>query len=118
MTSDPAPTLAIHPVTRAEVLAALAYYDELDRELGSALSDALRELIVQAYRRILEAPAAWPPYLFGTRRYLLRRFPTHSCSTPSRRRWCSPWRTPSDDPATGRSAAAHERRRPRSGRSR
>lgn len=29
----------------------------------------------RAVERIEEAPRRWPPYLAGTRRYLLRRFP-------------------------------------------
>jgi hypothetical protein len=67
--------LAIHPEARAEVLATLAYYDALDRVQGTTLSDALREHIEHAYVQIGEAPSAFPPYLFGTRRFLLRRFP-------------------------------------------
>ncbi len=65
----------IHPEARAEVLAAPAYYDELDALQGTALALDLQQCIVEAFVAIEEAPSSFPPYVFGTRRYLLRRFP-------------------------------------------
>lgn len=65
----------IHPEARIEVLAALAYYDELDTQQGTSLAAELQKRIDTAVVQIAETPLAYPPYVFGTRRCLLRRFP-------------------------------------------
>ncbi len=70
---DPAPPF--HPEAEAELFQALDYYDELDIIQGTNLATDLRRRIDEALDRIEESPHTFPPYLFGTRRCLLRRFP-------------------------------------------
>jgi toxin ParE1/3/4 len=55
----------------AEAEAAARWYAE--RSLAAAL--AFSEEIDAAESAIARLPEAWPPFEFGTRRYLLRRFP-------------------------------------------
>ena len=55
----------------AEARAAFAWYGERNPQAANSF---LRELD-QASESIGTSPDAWPPYLDGTRRRLLRRFP-------------------------------------------
>ncbi len=64
-------TPRIHRAARAEILAALAHYAAID----PALAIDLQGRIEAAYRRIGAQPLQFPPYLRGTRRCVLRRFP-------------------------------------------
>lgn len=64
-----------HPEAEAELFEALDYYDELDWLQDTRLAIDLSRRIEAALDRIEASPRAFPPYLFGTRRYLLRRFP-------------------------------------------
>jgi plasmid stabilization system protein ParE len=60
-----------HPHAKAEASAAVAYYAEINAELGERFLAEVEDAI----SRILERPAAWPKHLAGTRRCLLHRFP-------------------------------------------
>ncbi len=63
--------LQFHPRALEEARAAYRWYKERSEQAAEAfLSET--DLAVE---RIGGAPAFWPPYLHGTRRYLLRRFP-------------------------------------------
>lgn len=61
----------VHPEAIAEARAARQWY--ASRSAGAA--EAFVAELDVALDRIGEAPRTWPPYLAGTRRYLLRRFP-------------------------------------------
>lgn len=63
--------LVFHPAALADAIDAKAFYQ--DRDVDLAL--AFEELISIGLDRIEAAPGRWPPYLAGTRRYLLRRYP-------------------------------------------
>jgi hypothetical protein len=67
--------LPFHPEAEAELFEALDFYDELDLLQDTRLAVDLRNSIDAALDRVAESPQRFPPYLFGTRRYLLRRFP-------------------------------------------
>lgn len=67
--------LPFHPEAEAELFEALDFYDELDLLQGTRLAVDLQSRIDAALDRIAETPEQFPPYLFGTRRCLLRRFP-------------------------------------------
>jgi plasmid stabilization system protein ParE len=60
-----------HPEAEQEMFAALDYYGEID----SLLAQDLQARLADALARIEEHPHQFPPYLLGTRRCLLRRFP-------------------------------------------
>lgn len=61
----------VHPEAIAEARAAREWYQARNAEAAEAFMAELD----MAIQRIEEAPRQWPPYLTGTRRYLLRRFP-------------------------------------------
>ena len=61
----------IHPQAVAEAQAAAQWYRERS---GSAAQAFLAELD-RAVERISENPEVWPPYVAGTRHFLLQRFP-------------------------------------------
>lgn len=61
----------IHWRAEEEILSAITYYTDIDRDLGMDF-DAR---IDAAIRQIVAKPEVHPPYLHGTRRYLLKRFP-------------------------------------------
>jgi len=61
----------LHPEAIGEARAAREWYEARNAEAAQAFMAALDTAI----ERIEEAPRQWPPYLHGTRRYLLRRFP-------------------------------------------
>jgi plasmid stabilization system protein ParE len=50
-----------------------AYRWYADRSLDAA--EAFREELARAGRAIQRSPQIWAPYLSGTRRYLMKRFP-------------------------------------------
>ena len=60
-----------HPKALAEAEAAKQWYRERSPEAAAAFLVEVN----RAVRQISEAPARWPPYLSGTRRVVLRRFP-------------------------------------------
>ena len=64
-------SLEFHPDARADVLEAYDWY--ADRSQIAA--DAFQEEIKRAGIAIQRNPLLWGNYLFGTRRYLLKRFP-------------------------------------------
>lgn len=68
-------TVHVHPDAYAEMLAALDHYAEIDRQEGGQLAADLRDAFRDALGAISEAPRRYPPYLLGSRRYLMRRFP-------------------------------------------
>lgn len=68
-------TVGFHPEAEAELFAALEWYAEVDREDGGVLADDLRVAFLEAVTAISETPRRFPPYLLGSRRYLLRRCP-------------------------------------------
>ncbi len=61
----------LHPEAVAEGQAAAHWYRERS---GSAALAFLAELD-RAIEKIAEGPEIWPPYIAGTRRFLLQRFP-------------------------------------------
>ena len=68
-------TLPFHPEAESELFEALDFYDDLDVFQGTRLAADLQGSIDAALDLIGESPQQFPPYLFGTRRCLLRRFP-------------------------------------------
>ena len=60
-----------HPEAVIEGAAAHAWYTERSQVAAAALATELD----RAVSEITEQPTRWPRYLYGTRRYLLRRFP-------------------------------------------
>ncbi|MEK6608544.1 MAG: type II toxin-antitoxin system RelE/ParE family toxin [Myxococcota bacterium] len=65
------PALEFHPEALDDARAAHDWYLRRSPEAARAF---LAE-IDRAASVIVENPDAWPPYLHGTRRYLLQRFP-------------------------------------------
>lgn len=63
--------VVFHPAALADALEAKSFYQERDVDVALAFE----ELLSLALDRIEAAPERWPPYLDGTRRYLLRRYP-------------------------------------------
>lgn len=61
----------LHPEAVAEARAARLWYAERDPIAAVQFMDSLDH----AMALVIEAPGRWPPYLHGTRRLLLRRFP-------------------------------------------
>lgn len=61
----------VHPEAGQEIVGSLRYYERTDPMLAEDL-DAKLDAAVDL---IATAPSTWPPYLHGTRRYLLDRFP-------------------------------------------
>jgi len=61
----------IHPEARLEADAAFDWY----RERSLRVADAFLQAVEQARTAIQNAPDLWAEYLYGTRRYLLKRFP-------------------------------------------
>jgi plasmid stabilization system protein ParE len=60
-----------HPEPVTEASAAAQWY----REQSPSAADAFVYELSRAVERIAEAPEMWPPYVGGTRRFLLQRFP-------------------------------------------
>jgi plasmid stabilization system protein ParE len=65
------PRVRVHPEAASELREARLWYARRNRVAG----DGFRAAYKLAIRRIAEAPERWAVYLFGTRRYLLDRFP-------------------------------------------
>lgn len=66
----PGIAVEVHPAARLEMQAAYRWYFERNPTAAALLAE-----IDDAIRVIGEAPARLPPYLEGTRRFVLRRFP-------------------------------------------
>lgn len=64
------PRIEISDEAQAEIEEAVAYYEAID----PVLADDLLDRIERGLNRISDLPEAWPTYLFGTRRFLLRKF--------------------------------------------
>ncbi|MDA8746376.1 hypothetical protein N9N28_17270 [Rubripirellula amarantea] len=60
-----------HPDANTEVLAAHDRYFEVRPELAEDFEAELE----RSRRLIARSPQTWPAYLFGTQRYLMKRFP-------------------------------------------
>lgn len=67
----PPAAVDLHPEALAEARAAYAWYRERNAVAAAAFMDELDAAVLA----IGTDPLAWPAYLAGTRRYLLRRFP-------------------------------------------
>jgi plasmid stabilization system protein ParE len=67
---DPRP-IELHPEAIAEARDAREWY----AERNSAAADAFMAELDIAIDQICDSPDRWAPYLHGTRRYLLKRFP-------------------------------------------
>ncbi len=63
--------VGFHPQAVAEAAAAAEWYRRRNEAAGA---EFLAELD-HAFDAVAEAPDRWPSYLYGTRRFLLRRFP-------------------------------------------
>lgn len=61
----------LHPAAVDEAPAAAQWYREQSERAGAAFEVE----IDRAIALIAEAPQRWPPYLHGTQRFLLGRFP-------------------------------------------
>jgi plasmid stabilization system protein ParE len=60
-----------HPEAREEFRGAIRWY----RPQSLLASSEFRVVVSAATRVIAEAPQRWPKYLYGTRRFVLPRFP-------------------------------------------
>lgn len=87
----PAARATLHEEAIAEARAARQWYEER----SPAAAEAFLQELDHAIAQIEEFPEGWPPYMVGTRRYILRRFPY---SVVYRRRdaaiqvlACAPW---------------------------
>ena len=63
--------LEFHPDALEEALAGYAWY--LERSLRAA--DRFFAELERAVDLILDGPERWPPHLYGTRRFILTRYP-------------------------------------------
>lgn len=61
----------VHPEAKQEIVGSLRYYERTD----PMLAEDLDARIDTAVDLIAAKPDTWSPYLHGTRRYLLDRFP-------------------------------------------
>jgi toxin ParE1/3/4 len=61
----------LHPAAVDEAAAASQWYHGQSERAGAAFDIELERAIAL----IGEAPQRWPPYLHGTQRFVLRRFP-------------------------------------------
>jgi plasmid stabilization system protein ParE len=60
-----------HPAARREFLAADDWYAARSPEASAAFLAAISD----ALQNVTSSPQRWPGYLFGTRRFVLQRFP-------------------------------------------
>jgi toxin ParE1/3/4 len=67
----PRHSLELHPEAVVETRGAVRWY----RERSETVAAAFIAEIDHAIGQIDESPDRWPPYIQGTRRYLLHRFP-------------------------------------------
>jgi len=63
--------LEFHPDARIDALDAYDWYAERSQQAA----DAFQEELQHAGRAIQNAPERWANYMFGTRRYLMKRYP-------------------------------------------
>jgi plasmid stabilization system protein ParE len=67
----PNPTIEFHPEADREAEAATDWYAERSLTVAEAFLDELDHALEQ----IADTPDRWARHLYGTRRYLLKRFP-------------------------------------------
>ena len=67
----PSRQVDIHPEAIVEAQAAYRWY----RDRNASAADAYFAELDSAVEAIVENPALWPRYVYGTRRYIFRRFP-------------------------------------------
>lgn len=67
----PAEPIWLHPEAIREARAARKWYEARNADVA----DVFMVELDMAIERIEQGPRKWPPYLGGTRRYLLHRFP-------------------------------------------
>jgi len=60
-----------HPEAREEFRGAIRWY----RARSAIASTEFRTTVMTAIREVAQAPQHWPKYLYGTRRFVLHRFP-------------------------------------------
>jgi plasmid stabilization system protein ParE len=60
-----------HPEARADFRNAIGWY----RERSATVAAEFRTAVSDVIHRILQSPQRWPEYLYGTRRFVLQRFP-------------------------------------------
>ncbi len=66
-----AAALELHPEAVADALAGFSWYlQSSERSADHFFADLERSV-----QLILERPDAWPPYILGTRRFILTKFP-------------------------------------------
>ena len=63
--------LFVHPDARTDALEVYDWYSRRSQQAAEAFQAEFRD----AGRAIEHSPELWPHYLFGTRRYLMKRFP-------------------------------------------
>ncbi len=63
--------ISFHPDARREAEAAFDYYSER----SASAADAFYQALAASQTAIQDSPQSWATYLYGTRRFLLNRFP-------------------------------------------
>jgi len=63
--------LEFHPDARIDAIEAYDWYAERSQQAAIAFQDELQD----SGRAIQHSPELWAYYLFGTRRYLMKRYP-------------------------------------------
>jgi len=66
-----AATLELHPEALEDAIAGYTWY----LERSPVTADRFFQQVERTLELVLEGPSRWPPYLHGTRRILLKRFP-------------------------------------------
>lgn len=67
----PTPTYRFHPEATKEAEEARDWYADRSLHAAAAFLDELDKAI----ETVIDAPERWPQYFFGTRRYVLHRYP-------------------------------------------
>lgn len=60
-----------HPEARSDFGDAIGWY----RERSATVAVEFRAAVTDVIHRIVQNPRRWPEYLYGTRRFVLQRFP-------------------------------------------
>jgi len=68
MTSKP---FGFHPEARVDLRDSARWY----RERNAVVAAEFRTAVGDAVRSVVQTPQRWPEYLYGTRRFVLQRFP-------------------------------------------
>ena len=64
-------SILFHPEAEVELDKSIEFYEERETGLGIDFQDEVQRGVAEIY----DAPLRWPVHKFGTRKFLLRRFP-------------------------------------------